>query len=234
VFLARGKYLPYTLEAPDPARFKPSALTVTLIDKPGATDNQILFVYPQAFKEDAPQYAVAEVAHLILGGGVTGRLGDALRNRRGLTYHAGTFLFSGLPMWAVWTFGGLEQTPALIKGVAEVIAAFRKEKLTAIEVREAVSRSITRFRADQELPAERLFERARFRRLGLDPTSLDRHERALAAVDAAAVHAFAARQIDARGGHLYVMGDRTKLTPLLEKLLPPEGKLRVRSLADIF
>jgi hypothetical protein len=53
-------------------------------------------------------------------------------------------------------------------------------------------------------------------------------------VDAAAVHAFAARQIDARGGHLYVMGDRTKLTPLLEKLLPPEGKLRVRSLADIF
>jgi zinc protease len=231
--LRRPMFTGYTFPALDLVRFRREALQVTLIDKPGAADNQILFVYPEAWQQDGPEQALAEVAHLILGEGVSSRLNDTLRTRRGLTYHAGTFLVTGVPMWMAWTFGGAKEAPALLQGVPEVIAAFRKERLRRADVEQAAARRIARWKEELELPADRLARQVKLRLFGLDPGHLTRHEAALAAVTAPAVQAFVRQRIDLRGGYLYVMGDRARLAPLLEKLTSPGAPLRVLQVRDV-
>jgi len=189
-----------------------------VIDKPNATDNQVYFFFPLRLKLDTPEAHDANVAHEILGGGLTGDLGRILRVERGLTYHASSFVGSRLPVWGVYTFGGLFQTQDLLAGVLEVVEKFRTRALTEQEVALAKESARTDFQSGFELPSDRVFERIRYRLYGLDEKFLDTWLDGLAQVDLTRVNTFVKNKVTREGGHLYIMGDKTKVTPILQKV----------------
>lgn len=197
-------------------KIRPKSLKVTLIDKPKATDNQLLYVFPEALHFDDRERAVALVAHQILGGGLSGRLGDILRTKRGLTYSAGSRPDGYRPAWYVYTFGGVEQFKGLLLGVPEVIAGFKRESLTAEEIAQAKAALVTDFKSGVELPQDKLFARLRLRLFGMDPSYLEKFETYVSSVNEGDMKAFRERMLNEKIGYVYVMGDKKTLLPILE------------------
>jgi hypothetical protein len=70
----------------------------------------------------------------------------ASRGERRLTYGVCTLLSPVAPAWIVGTFGGNEQTPALIRGDPEIIAALEQATLSPTEVSRAIARQITDYK----------------------------------------------------------------------------------------
>ena len=209
------------------------ARPVTVINKKGATDNQVMMVLPLELKLDGPEALDAVVVHEILGGGLSSRLGKTLRVERGLTYHVSSFVGSRLPVWCVYTFGGLFQTGDLLKGIDEVVEKFKVEKVPESDIREAIEGAVTIHLASTELPSDRLFEKIRYRLYGLDVNFFENYLVNVAAVNAERVAAFQKTKLITNGGHLYIMGDKTKLLPILKKLGNDEKNIRVVEVSDI-
>lgn len=217
-------YKAYEFQPFDPAKYASPALQITIINRPGATDNQVLRMQPEPLRNDAPERAVADVTHEVMGGGLTGRLGDTLRTKRGLTYHASSRFARSQPYWIVYSFAGDEQLPPLLTGIPEVINAFKEEKLEGKEVLENIRKKVTAFKDENELPLERLMQRIHYRLYGWDPAFLEKFPDHLEAVTPADVEAFADKKISLEGGYLFLMGDKAKLEKALEKAgLPATG-----------
>lgn len=197
-------------------KVRPKNLTVTLINKPKATDNQILYVFPEALHFDDRERAVALVAHQILGGGLTGRLGDTLRTKRGLTYTAASRPDAYKPAWIVYTFGGVNQTKGLLDGVPEVLASFKKEKLKAEDIALAKAAMVTEFKQAIELPQDKMFVRLKLRLFNLDPSYLDKVDGYINSVTEADIERFRARFLNDKKGYVYIMGDKETVMPILE------------------
>lgn len=201
-----------------PLKGKNKTPSAVVIHKPKATDNQVQFYFPLTLKLDSPEAHDANVAHEILGGGLTGDLGRVLRVERGLTYHASSFVGSRLPVWGVYTFGGLFQTEDLLKGTQEVLEKFRTREIKPEEIAIAKDSARTDFQAAFELPSDLLFERVRYRLYGLNERFLDNALTDLEKVTDERVKAFVANKIRTEGGRLYIMGDKDKIVPILKKV----------------
>jgi zinc protease len=203
------------VDAADIAKKSAKGLTVHIINKPGATDNQLLFIYPEPIKRASKEDVVAAVSHNILGGGLTGRLGKTLRKERGLTYHASSFV--GQPGWMIYTFGGDEQVEGLLKGSTEVVAAFKKEKLTDIEIAETKATLDNKHRQRFELPGDILIERIRLRLFGRDDGFVEKYQAMLTKVSPSDVKNFVNSKLNTDSGLLVMMGDAEKLKKTLAK-----------------
>ena len=203
------------VDASDISKKTPKGLTVQIINKPGATDNQLLFIYPELIKRATKDDVVAAVSHNILGGGLTGRLGKTLRKERGLTYHASSFV--GQPGWMIYTFGGDEQVEGLLKGSAEVVAAFKKEKLVNSEIEETKATLDNKHRQRFELPGDVLMEKIRLRLFGRDDGFVEKYQGMLSKVSAGDVKSFVNSKINTESGLLVMMGDADKLKKTLTK-----------------
>jgi zinc protease len=208
-------YVPFKSLSVSPEVFKRKSLAVKIIDMPGATDNQIFYVYPEQIKMDSPEAAVAGVAHGILGGGLSGRLGKKLRTERGLTYHASS-IFNPVG-WSVYTFGGVEQTPKLLIGVPEVITSFKKEKLSERDIAEAQGAKSTEFKESVELPMDRLMAKLSLTLRGLDPSFVDKYQSYLAATTTKSIKDFVNKKVTIDGGYLYLMGDAKNLSQAVKE-----------------
>lgn len=204
-----------------PANFvKPDANSpkVTLIQRADSPDNQIFYLFPENVVWDSDEKAQAEVLNEILGGGLTGRLATLLREKRGLTYHAGSSLHFSLPAWDIWTFGITANVEKLMAGVDEVLARFHQGSFTAREVKEAKMQVLTSFLQDQELPQDRLVERIRYGLFGRDPAFLSHYPAAIEAVSVASIRQFLKQKhFSSQDGRIYLMGDEKALLPILKK-----------------
>lgn len=77
--------------APVPAReAKPPAPRVVIVDLPNAGQAVVVFSRPGLARTD-PRYPVAQVMNAILGGGLSSRLSEEIRIKRGLSYGAYSF-----------------------------------------------------------------------------------------------------------------------------------------------
>jgi zinc protease len=202
----------------DPADIKkksPKGIRVAIINKPNASDNQVLFVFPEVIKRGAREDVVANVAHTVLGGGMAGRLGKALRKERGLTYHAGSYVTQ--PGWMIYTFGGDEQVAPLLQGAIEVVGAFRKETLQAGEIAEVRSTLDNKHRQKFELPSDVLMEKIKLRLFARDEAFVEKYQEMLRSVQVGDVGKFVAEKINTENGLLVLMGDKTKLRASLSK-----------------
>jgi zinc protease len=203
------------VDVSDISKKTPRGMTVHIINKPAATDNQILFIYPELIKRASKEDVIASVTHNILGGGLTGRLGKTLRKERGLTYHASSFV--GQPGWMIYTFGGDEQVEGLLKGSAEVVAAFKKEKLVSTEVAETKATLDNKHRQRFELPGDVLMEKIRLRLFGRDDEFIEKYQNLLEKVTPGDVKSFVVSKINTESGMLVLMGDAEKLKKSLAK-----------------
>ncbi len=207
--------------------------TCTLIDKPGATDNQILFIFPQKVRRDSPEWPVSQVTMDLLGGGLHGRLGKTLRSERGLTYNAGSaFSSTLLPYWIATTFGGLEQTKPLLTGVPEVVDSFKKADLTADEISESKARLLNGFKTATELPKDRLSMRGWYYGNDLPTDLLEKYPQRLEQVSLKTAGAFH-KALQSKSVAIYVMGDKAKVLPMLEAIGIEKDHVKVISVSDI-
>lgn len=213
--------------------YSPSDLKVTIINKPKATDNQVLYIFPEELAFDSKERLVALVTHENLGGGLTGKMGDVLRTQKGLTYHASTRADGQRPYWIVYTFGGIFQTEGLLRGVPEVVEKFRNETLDKNEIELSKRMNQTAFRSGMELPEDRLFSRLRLQLYGLDPNFVDRFEELLAGVTPEEVEAFRKTKLNTQKGFLYLMGDVGQIVPVLNKIGIKKESIKVVEITDL-
>ncbi|MBI3554864.1 MAG: insulinase family protein [Deltaproteobacteria bacterium] len=227
---------PYQWVAAEPLdvnRYKRATTAVTLINRTAATDNQILFLFPEPIKPDSQEGIEGLVAFEILGGGLTGRLGDVLRTKRGLTYHASASRNSQGLYWTAYSFGGNLQTLGLLKGIPEIIETFRNDKLAGSEVADAIEKRTTSFKSSTELARDRLFERIRFKAYGFNVNFLKTYLVNLKKVQPAQATRYARQKINPQGGYLYLMGDKAKLLPLLESAGYNVKKVKVVEVSEL-
>ena len=204
-----------------------------LINKPGATDNQILYIFPQVIQRETPEWAVAKVTMDGLGGGLHGDLGRVLRSERGLTYGAmSSFSSSGSPYWVAWTFGGLEQAKGLLTGVPEVIGKYVKAKLKPNALAESKSRLLNDYKTENELVADRLGKRAWFYSNGYQPGDADQFEKYLKNVKLLEANKFRS-SLQSQVAAVYIMGDKSKIVPILEAMQVPTAEIKIIEISDI-
>lgn len=201
----------------DVAKFqKRKSIDITIIDKPGSKDNQVAYIFPEFVKQSTEDEIVARVSHQILGGGLTGRLGETLRTKRGLTYHAGSYVLAPFG-WMVYTFGGNQEIAKLLTGVTEVVDKFTKESLKNLEIRLAAQSQKTRFRQQYELPLDRLMAKISEQMKGANPEYIDHIDGYLSGISEASVKKFVAKRISTKKGKLYLVGDAKVLKKALAK-----------------
>ncbi len=210
----------------------PAGRRVVLIDKPGATDNQIYMLTPIAVDLTQPEAYAAEVFFAGMGRDLGARLGNTLRVQRGLTYGANSGLRAvEWPSWYVYTFGGIEQTPKLLAGIFELFDA-AKTGLTGKEVALAKDQLMQDKAGDLETPPEQIQAVASAVALGLPPGHAFRAPVGLAGVTTAGA-ARPAREVAGLDRTLIVvMGDAKKLKGPIEAVLPAGTTVEVKTFQE--
>lgn len=205
----------------------------TVINKPGATDNQIAFLFPQLVRRDSSEWVNAKINMDILGGGLHGRLSRTLRTERGLTYTAMSWFSSTtLPFWMAWTFGGIEQTRSLLTDVPEVVGQYVKTKPTAAEIAESKARIINEYKTDTELPKDRLKEQGWFYANGFDPAYADVFIAELMKANVLGVNKFGS-SLQSKVSSIYIVGDKEKILPILELNKVAKNEVRIIEMSEI-
>ena len=190
----------------------------TVFHKKGAKDNQILWIMPFQVKPYSREYAVAQVALKILGGGSQGRLGKALREERGLTYHAGSYirrLNKDQCYWMIYTFGKSEFVPKLLKGIPEIFGIFKKTGVTKIELVNAKNEIITTVKKSYELPKDELNYKVRSFLFGFPENGIELFKKNVKEVTLAEVNKFIKTSIDLKKAQKFIMGDKKNISKYL-------------------
>ncbi len=229
-------YTPYAYPEIEIDDVHVKGLKVTLIDKPGATDNQIRFVHllPKKIRRDSKEYFHLWIMHRILGqGGFDSRLLSTLRTKRGLTYSINSFFFSVLPVWGVATFAVTDQTGKLLQGIDEVVDAFKKERIRKQEIAEVKEKLTSSYKASMELAKDRLFDRIDYRHYNLNERFMSRFLKHLQRVKAKDVMRMAQSTLRRQHGRLYLMGDKEKLLPIVAEYGVEPKAVRIVNIADI-
>jgi zinc protease len=212
---------------------KIEGLKYTVIDKPGATDNQFLIFYPQSVKRDSAEWLQAKMTMDLLGGGLHGALGKTLRVERGLTYGAqSAFNNQGWPYWYIWTFGGVEQTKGLLQGIPEVTEKYQKATLTPALLAESKARVLNDFKSSTELPQDLLIQKSWYYHNAYDATFLSRYENELKNISLSQVAGFR-KSLQTKNAAIYLMGDQKVLLPILQSLGVESKLVRVVTLSEI-
>jgi predicted Zn-dependent peptidase len=169
----------------------------------------------------------------LLGGGMHAQLARTLRTERGLTYAAmSRFSKSTLPFWMVWTFGGVEQTKGLLTGVPEVVGKYVAAPLTAKDLTESQGRLLNSNGTELELAQDRLLTQSWFYANGLNPEAVEQYSKSVGKTKLAEVTKFK-NILSSKAAAIYVMGDQTKLIPILESIGVPRAEIRVVKMAEI-
>ncbi|NJO12600.1 MAG: insulinase family protein [Gammaproteobacteria bacterium] len=205
----------------EPATFRkpssPSGTDVVLLEQPEAQDNQVLYIWPHALKADTADFATAEIAFTLLGGGFTGRLQQELREKRGLTYGAFADIDDELPQYIGASFAGGEKVARLIQELPQVYAAFVAEQQTDERIGIAKEALVTSFRESTELPLDSFLMALDARFYGRDPNAWRGRAERWAAVTKSGLEQFIRARMNSKPSYLIVAGDSKVLLPVLEQ-----------------
>lgn len=210
------KFKKIAFEKIQPNDFKQKQLKITVLNKPAATDNQILFIFPNLFGETLKARVIGQVTSFLLGGSGSSDLFRILRTERGLTYGASARVDNNRNFWSIATFGGIKQTPGLLTGVPEIVQKFRSKKIAKKDLAEAKKMLKVSFRDSLELPEDRLDYIMSLSLNDVDVSFVDQYEAILDSVTIKDVETFAKNKLSTNDGFLYLMGDEKVLAPLLE------------------
>jgi predicted Zn-dependent peptidase len=205
-----------------PNDFKHKELRITVLNKPAATDNQILFIFPNTFGENLKARVIGQVASFLLGGSGSSDLFRILRTERGLTYGASSRVDNNRNFWTIATFGGIKQTPGLLSGVPEIVQKFRARKIAKKDLAEAKKMLKVSFRDSLELPEDRLDYIMSLSLNDVDISLVDQYEKILDSINTKDIEIFAKTKLTTDDGFLYLMGDEKVLLPMMD------GKANVR------
>lgn len=198
-----------------PKRTKPE---IIVIDKPDAVQTEIR-IGQVAIPYRDPDYFKAQVYNAVLGANSSARLFNEIRNKRGLSYGAGSaFREATNPGWfQASTFSKTESTVEALKVALEVIRSLEQTPVPDLELT-AAKRYITgSFPLEIETPngiATRVLEAMQF---GLGKEFLETYNEKIQAVTAADVKSFAEARIHPETVVIVLAGNASAFSESLKK-----------------
>jgi|GEM_PF-6384256 len=191
-----------------------------LLQKAGATDNQILLVKDLNIKPYSEEFARAEIALRVLGGGMSSRLMQALRVKGGLTYSARSWVQragANQSQWSVSTFGGISQFPKLLDKIPKLINTFVAKGVTESEIDEVRKLATTGFKQRYELPFDLFRAKMRLHLRGLPVDYPENYLGYIRKIKAKSLNVFIKKNFSTQGLTLFAHGDKAKVLKSMPK-----------------
>ncbi len=205
----------------------------TVVHKEDATDNQIFILFPQSLAYGSPAWYSETLLQQILGGGLGGDLNKTLRVERGLTYGAYSRLSSqNFPIWYISTFGGLQQTKPLLKGIDEVLSKFVSSPSEKEAFDSAVEITLNAFQASRELALDRMSSQAFHYANDLDYKVIQNFPQKISNIKKDSMESFKT-QLQIKNAAYYLMGNQVFLKKVLMELGVKASDIRVVNSAEI-
>jgi zinc protease len=189
---------PNALEEREPVALR--GWRVQLVDKPDRQQTQLMFGHP-AVRATDPDYLPLTVAFAAFGGhGMSSRLMEELRTKRGLAYGAYMTLGErrGVGAAAGWVLSGADKTVATLKLVLKLYVALMEKGLTADEVDFFKRFLAGSYASETDAPDLRLQARVSAEIAGLPPDFVDTFGARVQALTADEVNAAIKRHVHAR------------------------------------
>lgn len=208
-------------KAPLPALAPAPAKAVILVERPGSVQTEIM-AGARALKRVEPDYIPVVVANRVLGGGPSARLFLNLREEKGYTYGAYSYLAADLypGPWNAWTAVRTEVTEPALKDLLAEFARLRDEPVPADELSEAKSSIVAKFALSLESPQALLDSWLTVEYYGLPQDYWDRYPEAVSAVNAETVRRVAQTYLAPANLQLACVGDPAKVKALLGQFGP--------------
>jgi zinc protease len=195
----------------------PRGWRIQLVDKPDRQQTQLMFGHP-AVRATDPDYLPLSVAIAAFGGhGMTSRLMNEVRTKRGLAYGAYMSLSEhrGTGAAAGWVFSATDKTVATLKLVLKLYIALMEKGLTADEVAFFKRFLIGSYASEMDIPEHRLDARVSAEIAGLPADFVDTYVERLAAVTADQVNAAIKRHVHAHDLAITMVATGSVMKPLL-------------------
>lgn len=206
---------------------KPTGKKIVLLNKPGATDNQLRYIIRRKIPLDTPEMVSFELANKALGDGMQGALFRVLREQRGLTYSAGSGVGENLGYWTVVSFASTDKLGKLMSGIDEVVSGQAKAKIDAHTAELLKTDALTKWKENRELPADRLMNVLENRIYSRDLAFQEAEDEYIAKASEADITKAGQQYFSVKDAYIYVMGDKTKLLPVFKSLGYKDKDVRV-------
>ena len=212
--------------SPVPYSLTPRPLRVFIVERPGAVQTNVRFLFPAPSLGDANR-AATEAAATALGGSFTSRLVQNIREDKGYAYGASA-RYTALPGLGYVNIGSDVRADATGPALGEFIKEFTRLRggdLTSAEI--AKSAQLRRAQAIQSLSTlgGLLSQAQGYAVQGTDLSQLDRDLSALAALDATGVNGAAKLALQSDQGVLVLVGDRATIEKALVEAGLPKGEV---------
>lgn len=194
---------------------------VIVVDMPGAGQAGVVVARPGIARDD-PSYYPTSVANTVLGGGFSSRLNQEIRIKRGLAYGAGSGLQAGREPGTIAARTSTKN-PSAPETVAIILAEMKRLGTEPVSVAELETRKavlVGNFGRATETTGGIAGTVSGYVVQGLPLSELGEYTKRVAAVDAAAVQAAAAKLLDPAAASVIVVGDAKLFVDELRKTYP--------------
>lgn len=191
---------------------------IVLVNRTGATDNQIRYLVRRNIPIDNSDFVALELANKLLGDGMQSSLFRVLREQRGLTYSAGSGLNENVGVWVVVSFATTDKLGKLMSGIEEVVNEQAKVVVDKNAADLIKLDELTKWKEGRELPADRLSESIGARIYGRDLAFEQGKDAWIEKATEADITRMGKEYFTLKEAYIYVMGDKTKLLPVFKGL----------------
>jgi zinc protease len=212
--------------APVPTVTDPATLQkpgIFLVERPNSVQTSLI-VGVQAIRRTDPDYFQLSVLNKVIGGGPTGRLFRHLREEKGYTYGAGSFIdaprFRGT--WGASTDVRTEVTEPALTDLLDELRQAREVPIPAKEFADAKRSMIAAFALTLESPQALLNNAIVRYRFNLPMDYWDRYPERINAVTVAETQAIAKKYLDPSRLQIVAVGNSEGVGRALRKLGPVE------------
>jgi predicted Zn-dependent peptidase len=196
---------------------------IFLVERPNSVQTSLI-VGVQAIRRTDPDYFQLSVLNKVIGGGPTGRLFRHLREEKGYTYGAGSFIdaprFRGT--WGASTDVRTEVTEPALTDLLDELRQAREVPIPAKEFADAKRSMIAAFALTLESPQALLNNAIVRYRFNLPMDYWDRYPERINAVTVAETQAIAKKYLDPSRLQIVAVGNSEGVGRALRKLGPVE------------
>ena len=198
----------------------PERSFVFLVDKPGATQSVIRIGHGIG-KESAPESTALKIANQTIGGMFTARINQLLREEKGWTYGAWSWLSHNY-MPGTFNMSSSIVTKHTADSIREVVRILRSSKseqpITQAELDRAKGDLIGTFPLRFEKPAFSINSQLRILRYDLPKDWITGYEQRIASIDLQTTQNAWNDHIDPETLHILIVGDKNSIQPSLLEL----------------
>ncbi len=206
---------------------------VVLLNKPGATDNQVRFMIRRKLPIDNADMVALELANKALGSGMQSSLFRVLREERGLTYSAGSGVSENVGLFTVVSFASTDKIGKLLSGIDEVVNAQAKVVTDATQAGLLKTDALTQWKEGRELPVDLLSDTVASRIYGRNLDFIEKEDEWISKAKPEDITRLGKSFFSTKDATIYVMGDKTKLIPVLSGLGFKGADVRVVELSSV-